>query len=61
MTNEEMRERITDLTKKISVSNMKLDTLRSGMRRVDPGEKAKVDKLFEVYQKEWKNRKRMVY
>lgn len=39
---------------------MKLAELRSGARKVDPVEKAKIDKLYDVYLKEWKGRRRMV-
>lgn len=45
----------------ISQAEAKLSDLRSGTRRVDPNEKAKVDKSYELYSKEWRSRKRLVW
>jgi hypothetical protein len=60
LTNEEMADRIGILGKE-NVSFLKrLEQLRTGTRRVDPVEKAKVDTLYDLYTKEWKIRKKMV-
>lgn len=60
MTNEEMAARIDLLEREIAAAEVKLTELRSGTRRVDPAEKAKVDAQYDVYSKEWRLRKRMV-
>jgi 26S proteasome regulatory subunit (ATPase 3-interacting protein) len=59
LTNEVMAERIQELTKENATFIKRLELLRTGTRRVDPAEKAKVDKMYELYCKEWKSRKRM--
>jgi len=55
-----MSRRIALLQKNIETFELKLAELRSGVRKVDPEEKAKIDKLYEIYSKEWKGRRRMV-
>ena len=60
LTCEKMRERIAQLEKENQASFVKLQDLRAGTRKVDPVEKAKVDKQHSEYTKEWKLRKKMV-
>lgn len=60
LTNEEMREKIIALEKENTAYEQRLIALRSGDRKVDPVEKVKVDKFYDLYSKEWKLRKRMV-
>ena len=60
MTAEEITERISIINSEMSVLSSKLKALQSGSRRVDNSEMVKVDKLHDVYHKEWKLRRRMV-
>lgn len=55
-----MVERIQFLRSNTERSRVRLQELRSGTRKVDPVEKAKVDANYDRYAKEWKSRKRMV-
>ena len=55
-----MAERIQFLKGNTERSRVRLEELRSGTRKVDPVEKAKVDASYDRYAKEWKHRKRMV-
>ncbi|PJF17573.1 Hop2 meiotic double strand DNA break repair, partial [Paramicrosporidium saccamoebae] len=59
LTNEVMAKRIQELTEENATFIKRLELLRTGTRRVDPVEKAKVDKMYELHCKEWKSRKRM--
>lgn len=60
MTNAEMSTRIAFLEKQIVDSEKRLNELRNGKIKVDPAEKAQVDKLHDQYMKEWKSRRKMV-
>lgn len=60
MTNAEMSSRIAFLEKQIVDSEKRLNELRNGKIKVDPAEKAQVDKLHDQYMKEWKSRRKMV-
>ena len=59
MTDEEMAARIIFLESSIASTEERLVALRSGTRRVDPAEKAKVDRLCDLYVKEWRNRRKL--
>lgn len=61
LTNEQMVQRIAHLQNTIASLDVKLEALRTGSRKVDPTEKAVVDKQYDLYMKEWKQRKRLVY
>ena len=55
-----MLARIKVLEKQTAENEIKLNELRHGKIKVDPAEKAKVDKLYDQYTKEWKSRRKMV-
>jgi 26S proteasome regulatory subunit (ATPase 3-interacting protein) len=59
MTDEEMVARIRFLGSSIASAEERLVALRSGTRRVDPAEKAQVDKLHDLYMKEWRSRRKL--
>lgn len=61
LTNEQMIQRIAHLQSEIVSLDVKLEALRTGSRKVDPKEKAVIDKQFDLYTKEWKLRKRLVH
>ncbi len=61
LTNEEIEARLLCAASDSAVLEKKLATLRSGTRRVDPLEKAKVDKSLDLYSKEWKKRRAQVH
>ena len=60
-TDEEMAKRIVSLEESIAGYEGRLVALRSGTRKIDLTEKAKVDRFYDLYMKEWKVRKRMVH
>lgn len=60
LTSEEMQARIASLESENARAARKLEELRSGGRKVDPAEKAKVDKDYDKWSKDVKARKKMV-
>lgn len=60
LTCDEMRSRIEILKTETDAMEKRLKLLRSGTRSVDPEQKRLVDKQLDIYQREWRRRRRMV-
>lgn len=59
MTMKQLEQRSKELDKENMLMEKKLEDLRSGTRKIDPVQKAQVDKNHAEYTKLWKARKRM--
>lgn len=59
LSNEELEQTIKKLQKERETADVRLASLRSGARSVNPVEKAKVDSSLDLYTKEWRSRKRI--
>lgn len=58
LSNEELERTIGKLQKERESADIRLASLRSGARSVNPLEKVKVDSNLDLYTKEWRSRKR---
>lgn len=59
LSNQELGEAIRKFQKDREGADIRLVSLRSGTRSVNPVEKAKVDSSLDLYTKEWRSRKRL--
>jgi predicted nucleic acid-binding Zn-ribbon protein len=59
LTTDELKKRISSLSEEVSEMNERLEPLERGTVKVDPEEKARIEKAYEISNKAWKQRKKL--
>ena len=59
LTTAELKKRISNLSVEVAEMNERLEPLERGTVKVDPAERARIEKEFEVASKAWKQRKKL--
>lgn len=59
LTTTELKKRISNLSVEVAEMNERLEPLERGTVKVDPVERARIEKEFEVASKAWKQRKKL--
>ena len=59
LTTEELQKRISSLKVEVAEMHERLEPLERGTVKVDPAERARIEKQYEVANKAWKQRKKL--
>lgn len=61
LTTSELLKRISSLEGEVAEMHERLEPLERGTIKIDPAERAQIEKQFEISNKAWKQRKKLCY